>query len=198
VTGARRFYRRAYVIIRFLLGIFFRFEITGGENIPRGAALVCANHSDWLDPILLEFAFGREDQVHIMGKVELFRVPVLSWFIRNLGMISVDRDAADVSAMRLSLQYLKNGEKVAIFPEGRRVSEDETTAAKNGAVWLAERANAPILPMYIQRKKPLFGRVRLVVGSPYTVGGGERRMSAGDRGDLAARLMDKIAALKPA
>jgi 1-acyl-sn-glycerol-3-phosphate acyltransferase len=197
MTDTRRFYRRAYALATFLFGIFFRFEIIGGKNIPRGAALVCANHSDWLDPIFLEFAFGKDDQVHIIGKVELFRIPVLSWLIRKLGMISVDRGAADVSAMRQSLQYLKNGEKVAIFPEGRRVSESETAQARNGAIWLADRADAPILPMYIQRKKPLFGRIRLVIGDPYTVGGEERRLSAGDRGVLASQLMDKIVALKP-
>ncbi|MDR1588633.1 MAG: 1-acyl-sn-glycerol-3-phosphate acyltransferase [Oscillospiraceae bacterium] len=197
MTDSRIFYRRAYAFAFFLFGIFYRFEITGGENIPRGAAMVCANHSDWLDPIFLEFAFGKDDRAHIIGKVELFRIPGLSWLIRKLGMIAVDRGAADISAMRQSLQYLKNGEKVAIFPEGHRVPENETADAGSGAIWLADRAGAPVLPMYIQRRKRVFSKIRLVIGSPYTVGGEGRRLNAGDRAALSAQLMDKITALKP-
>jgi 1-acyl-sn-glycerol-3-phosphate acyltransferase len=194
----RRFYRRAYALARVLFGIFFRFSVRGGENIPKGAVMVCANHSDWLDTVFLELAFGKDDLVHFLGKAEILKVPVLSWFARKLEMIPVDRSGGDVSAMRKSLEYLKNGEKVAVFPEGRRVSQDGSAAAKNGAIWLAERAGVPILPLYITRRKRVFGKVELVVGEPYSVGVDGRRLRADERSELSARLMGAIEALRPA
>jgi 1-acyl-sn-glycerol-3-phosphate acyltransferase len=198
VTAAQRFYSRAFTIATFLFGLFFRFEIRGGENIPRGAAMVCANHSSWLDSVFLEFAFGRDDKVHIIGKAELFKIPVLAWFIKKIGMISIDRGSNDIGALRQSLKYLKSGEKVAIFPEGHRVAEDLAAAAKNGAIWLAEKAGVPILPMYIPRKKPLFRKVTLVIGPPYTINEEGRRLRADERAEHAARLMERITSLKPA
>jgi 1-acyl-sn-glycerol-3-phosphate acyltransferase len=203
VNAAKRFYRRAYALAIFIFGIFFRFEIEGLHNIPQGAAVVCANHSCWLDPIFLEFAFGKDNQVHIIGKASLFRVPALSWLIRKLEMIPVDRGRADVTAMRESLRYLGKGEKVAIFPEGRRLQSDDVSAAKSGAVWLANRAGAPILPMYIPRKKPLFHKVRMVVGAPYGVQAGGGHAGAGGRlrGEdfkvMAEQVLERIAALRP-
>jgi hypothetical protein len=49
--------------------------------------------------------------------------------------------------------------------------------------------------MYIPRKKPIFGIVRLIIGSPYTVCADARRVTADEYGALAAQLMDKIGAL---
>ncbi|MDR2665662.1 MAG: 1-acyl-sn-glycerol-3-phosphate acyltransferase [Oscillospiraceae bacterium] len=198
MTPSQRFYSRAFSIATFLFGLFFRFEVKGGENIPGGAAMVCANHSSWLDSVFLEFAFGRDDKVHIIGKAELFKIPVLAWFIKKIGMISIDRGTSDVGALRQSLEYLKNGEKVAIFPEGHRVPDDVSSSAKNGAVWLAERACAPIVPVYIPRKKLLFTKITLVIGRPYMVGEEGRRMRADERAAQAARLLDRILSLKPA
>jgi 1-acyl-sn-glycerol-3-phosphate acyltransferase len=181
-----------------LFGLFFRFEINGRENIPSGAAMVCANHSSWLDSVFLEFAFGRDDKVHIMGKAELFKVPVLAWFIKKIDMISIDRGTNDVGALRQSLKYLKSGEKVAIFPEGHRVPDDVASSAKNGAIWLAERSGVPILPMYIPRKKPIFSKITLVIGRPYIISEGGRRLRADERAAHASRLMERIFSLKPA
>jgi 1-acyl-sn-glycerol-3-phosphate acyltransferase len=112
------FYRRSYRIARAALGIFFRFNVTGKENIPDGAAMICANHSSYIDPIFVAFAFGIEHYVHFIAKIELFRVPVLSAIIIKLGAISVDRGVLDVKTIKDTLGYLRKGEKVAIFPEG--------------------------------------------------------------------------------
>ncbi|MDR1217453.1 MAG: 1-acyl-sn-glycerol-3-phosphate acyltransferase [Oscillospiraceae bacterium] len=200
MTAAKRFYRRAYALAAFLFGLFFRLEFIGRENIPSGAAVVCTNHSDWLDSVFLELALGKDDKAHIMGKKELLKIPLLSWFVRKMEMIPVDRSVSDTAAIRLSLGYLKSGAKVAIFPEGHRVSDGESSDARNGAVWLAVRAGAPVLPMYIPRKKPIFGRIRLVIGEPYAADGGEggKRLRSDDYGRLAAGLMDKINALSGA
>ena len=110
-----RFYRGCYRFARFLFGIFYRIEVSGQENIPEGSAIICANHSSVADPIFLAFAFGIEHFLHVVAKVEIFKIPVLSSIVRGLGAISVDRDISDIGTIRSMLSYLKNGKPVSIF-----------------------------------------------------------------------------------
>ena len=192
-----RFYRGCYRIVRALVGVVYWLRVTGRENVPEGAAIVCANHSSMIDPFLIAFAFGIDCHMHIVAKVELFRIPVLSPILKKLGMISVDRDISDVTTIRNVLTYLKNGEKVLIFPEGTRTSEDDAISAKSGAVKIAERTKVPLIPVYLPRKKPLFSKVPIVIGETYTVENLSCRRSAEDYLKLAGVLMGKIKALNP-
>jgi len=183
--------------VRVLFGIVYWFKVYGKENIPKGAAMVCANHSNVIDPIVIAFAFGLDHFLHFIAKVELFKIPILSVVVTKLGAISVDRRIQDVTTVKTTLNYLKKGEKVAIFPEGRRVTEDESAEAKSGAIKLAERAEVPIVPIYIPRKKRLFRKVPLVIGEPYIVEKQQAKRSADEYAMLADELMKRIERLNP-
>jgi len=189
------FYKFCYCVARAALSIFYRIKITGKENIPSGAAMVCANHSSLMDPVLLAFAFGLGTHLRIIAKAELYRVPVLSAIIRRLGTIKVDRGGLDIQTIKDTLSCLNKGEKVAIFPEGTRKQEEIAGAAKNGAVKLSERAKVPLVPCYIPRKKPLFRKIHLIIGEPYYIANQKEKRSADDYANLADALMDRIAAL---
>jgi len=193
-----KFYRKCFRLARAVTGIFFRLETIGRENIPDGAALVCANHSSNLDPFLAAFAFGIENQIHIVAKAELFKIPGISAIMRRLGMIRVDRGTLDVAAIKNTFGYLKKNEKVAIFPEGTRVYEDGAAPSKSGAVKIAERAGVPILPLFIPRKKPLFSSVRMVIGEPYSIARQDDRQTQEYYVRLTEMLMDRIKMLNPA
>jgi len=197
MTPSYKFYRVIYRIARFLVGIVYGLDISGRENIPDGAAMVCANHSDYIDPFLVAFAFGIDHQLHIIAKAELFKIPIISPILKKLGMISVNRGISDVSTIKSTLSYLKNGEKVAIFPEGTRVSTDDAISAKSGAVRLAERAVVPIVPVFMPRKKPLFHKIPVVIGTPYIIERQSEKRTAEDYATLSDKLMEKIKALDP-
>ena len=192
-----KFYRGCYRFARVALGIFLWYDIRGRGNIPPGAAMVCANHSSLLDPIHVSLAFSIDDFIHYIAKVELYRIPVLSAVIQMLGAISVDREMLDVTTIKNTLTYFKKGEKVAIFPEGTRVSENESVAAKNGAIKLAEKAEVPIVPVYIPRKKYIFRKLPLVIGEPYHIEKQTRKRSTDEYSKLVEELMVRIEALKP-
>ena len=192
-----KFYRFCYRLARVVIGIFFWIEVKGKENIPEGAAMVCSNHSSLIDPLFVAFAFGIDSFIHFIAKVELFRVPILSAVISGLGAISVDRGILDVKTIKRTLGYFKNGEKVAIFPEGTRASEDDYIAAKSGAVKLAEHAGVPIVPVYIPRKKLLFRKMPLVIGMPYSIEKPRVKRTPGEYSSLADVLMGKIKSLNP-
>jgi len=161
-----------------------------------GAAMICSNHSSVIDPILIAFAFGIEYYLHFYAKSEIFKTPVLSWLVIKLGAISVNRDKFDVTSMKRTLSYFKDGEKVAIFPEGTRASD--VIESKKGAVKIAERADVPLVPMYVPRRKKWFSKLPLVIGESYYIDKqvGEKR-TAEDYNRLAEDLMTRIESLNP-
>ena len=196
MSKSYRSYRRYYRLARFFIGIFYRIAVTGLENIPDGAVLICSNHSSNVDPFLAAFTFGIKRHLHIIAKAEVFRIPIIRSILKKLGMISVDRGTLDFSTVKASLGYLKNGEKVLIFPEGTRVADD-AASAKIGAIKLAERAGVPILPVFIPRKKPLFRKVTINIGAPYKIDKPSGKLSQEQYIALTDELMERIRAQGP-
>ena len=195
---SHRFYKVCYRIARIILGIFYYFDVQGKENIPEGAALLCANHSSILDPFFVAFACGAKRHIHIMAKAELYKVPVISAIIRKLGTIRVDRKTSDIHSVKETLNYLKKGEKVAVFPEGTRKPVENAVTAKNGAVKIAKQAKVNIVPMYIPRKKRPFSKITIIIGEPYTIGRQDAKNAQDGYTQLTGELMNKIESMKPA
>ena len=174
--------------------VFFCYptEISGLENIPEGPAIICANHSNFIDPVLIGEAFGPAHHIHFMAKEELKNKPVLGKFIENLGSFFIDRSSSTgIDAVRTTMKCVKSGDKVMIFPEGTRTEEEGTADAKTGAVRMAAKLKVPIIPVYISRNKKFFRKAKLIVGAPLPV-------PAGDHEEYEAfseQLMDHIAEL---
>lgn len=188
----KKTYRNLHRYLGPILRFFFPVRIVGRENIPEGSAMVCANHSSLLDPLLVALAFGKLEHLHFMAKKELFSVPVIGKIIANAEAFPVDRGHNDLGAIRTAMRYLKNGCKVMLFPEGTRVSADDAVAAKSGAILLASRTKAPIVPVYVPRKKHIFRKTPIVIGTPYYV----TQSGRDEAGALSRQLMEKIYELK--
>ncbi len=191
----------AYRISRFVaiitLGIVIPFRVEGRRNIPEGAAIVCANHSSWTDPVLMAFAVPGKYHLCIMAKQELFRKKLPSLFFHMIGTFPVNRLTADMEAMKTSLMCLKGGKKLGIFPEGTRSSVDSAVAPKSGAVRLAEKTGAPLIPVYIPRQKKFFHRTSIIIGEPINVVKSAVRRTKEDYEALADQLMSRIESLAP-
>lgn len=186
----------AYKLCYFILWIFmlfrYRIDVTGRENIPSEAVIACANHSSNYDPLFLGYAITSKRHVHFMAKAELFKYPFLGWVLRNAGSFPVERDKQDVNAIKTCLRYLKQGEIVALFPEGTRVMDENNTKAKVGAVVIAARAEVPILPVYIARDKRKYKRIPVIVGKPYRVDLDKKTATAEDYKRETVKLMENI------
>lgn len=134
-------------------------QVFGAETVPeKGRVILCGNHISFLDVFML-FAHVKRP-LRFMAKAELFRIPVVSWVIRKCGAFPVNRGEGDLSAIRTSLSVLKEERALTIFQTGKRNSTD----AKNGAVYLALKAKAPILPFSIDGKFHLFKRTTVRFG----------------------------------
>ncbi len=187
-----------YDILRFItmigIGLVRPFKVFGRENIPEGAAIVCANHSGASDPFYMAYALPRRDHLCLMAKAELFKNKILGFLLRLIGTFPVNRDSADLEAMKNAMRCLKEGRKLGIFPEGTRSDEDGKASPKGGAVRLAQKMGVPIVPMYIPRKKKFFRINPIIIGEPIVIEKG-RRLTHEEMESIAGGLMDKIHAL---
>ena len=125
-----------------------------------------------------------------MAKKELFQGNKLfAWLIAALGAFPVDREGADITAIKTALSSVKAGQKLIIFPQGTRgAAEGET---KKGAAMLAVKSRAPILPMYISEGKGFRCKATVVIGKPFTPDPKTKEYGA-----LADDILRRIYALK--
>ncbi len=190
-----RMYAFIYPFIWLFMKIFHPWKTIGIEHFPEGAALICGNHTTIGDPIYVVCALGAKRQIHAMAKDEIFHWPVIGWILKKAGIFGVKRGTADVAAVKEALRILKNDERLLMFPEGTRVREGETSEARAGAALFATRTGAPLVPVYIQKKKRLFRKTTVVFGEPYHPQFEGRKPSPAALQEIADELMNRIRAL---
>jgi 1-acyl-sn-glycerol-3-phosphate acyltransferase len=172
----------------------FRIKITGRHNVPDGGCVLCANHSAYSDPLFVIVSL--KIFPHTMGKSELFEKKLKARFFRWVQVFPVSRETADLRAIKTSLDLLRSGKRLLVFPEGTRHKTDEN---KRGVAMLAAKAGVPIIPVYItEGKKHLFQRVSLVYGAPFIVPYDGAKPTQDDYIKAADEAMRRVYALKPA
>lgn len=167
------FFTFVYYVVGFIVGILHPTEVIGMEKLPKSGVLLCPNHSSNWDPVLIGTKLPVNYRLHVMAKEELFRNPVLGWIIRKLGAFPVSRGSNDISTVRTSIQAIKDGDNLLIFPEGTVVRNgvgyvDGLAAhAKAGAAMIGVRTGATLIPVFMDGEKKLFRRTRIIFGEPY-------------------------------
>lgn len=124
-----------------------RYRVEGSENIPRGGALVAANHQSIWETLALYVLLPRPV---VILKQELSAIPVYGFWARASGNIIVDRKggAKALRAMqREASRRLDEGCQVVIFPEGTRAAPGEILRLKPGAAAIYLAASAPCVPV---------------------------------------------------
>ncbi len=182
-----------FTVVFFLWHPFYKFR--NREHIPDDGCMIVANHSSMADPIWILMALGPRRGSYIMAKKEVMALPVLPPILRWLGVFGVDRGGADLAAVKQSLEVLKSGENLMIFPEGTRVKPGETVEAKTGAAMMAQRSGSRVLPVYITRQKKPFHPVEVIFGEPYEIRAAGRRITSDELQTATAQMMKTIYAL---
>ena len=140
------FYRFARGLVGGLGRLLFRPTVLGRENIPAtGPVIIAPTHRSNVDFAFTIYMTRRK--VFFMAKDQLFRVPVFGTVLRHLGVFPVDRDATDRTSMRLAEAVLDRGEALLLFPEGTRKFGLAVEPINDGAMFIASRADAPVVPV---------------------------------------------------
>ena len=144
------FYTKIYRLFQPIIRRVYRMRVIGEENEPlAGSCIICSNHLSNQDVLILAASLKR--QVRFFAKAELFRVPLLGRLINALGAFPIKRGRGDVSAMKKTIEILKNGEAVGFYPQGHRRPgmHPRDTSVQHGLGMLAWRTSATILPVAI-------------------------------------------------
>ncbi|MCX7016137.1 MAG: lysophospholipid acyltransferase family protein [Candidatus Sumerlaeota bacterium] len=142
---------RSQAMVRPILRAYFRVfhgaRYRGMENIPSsGPVLIAPNHVSYYDPLLIGIPLRRA--MVAMAREPLFRVPALGALIGWLGAFPVHA-TLDSHAYKQSLQLLKKGVALLVFPEGKRAVTRDIGPFGAGVARLALRTGAAIVPATI-------------------------------------------------
>ncbi|NPC58778.1 MFS transporter [Caenimonas soli] len=177
-------------LLRFIAWIasrlVYRFKVTGDDHIPvQGAAILVCNHVSFVDAVLLMAASPRP--IYFVMDHRIFKVPVLGWLFKLAKAIPIaprkEDPVAYEAAFDAAAKVLREGDLLAIFPEGGITHDGEVQEFKGGIMKILERQPAPVIPMaltnlwgsYFSRveqggamvrpfRRGLFNRVGLNVG----------------------------------
>ncbi|MEF2964374.1 lysophospholipid acyltransferase family protein [Paenibacillus sp. M1] len=182
-------------VLRLIYKLAFRLEAKGLEHIPaEGGVLLCSNHISLLDPPTIGIKLKRK--VHFMAKKELFDIFGFGWLITQLGAFPVKRGGVSKESIKTSLNLLRGGHVMGIFPEGHRVKGDEGAIGKRGAATFALRSDAAVIPVAIIGNYKLFRKMKVVYGEPIDLSA-FKEDKGGDAAEQATELiMSRIAELK--
>lgn len=126
-------------------------HVEGREQIPTDRSVVfMANHQSHID-IPVSFVSIGTKTVRMVGKKELFRIPVWARAMRVGGFIEIDRGnrASAIASLDRAGGQIRGGVSIWIAPEGSRSKTGRLGPLKKGGFHLAKNTNTPIVPMAI-------------------------------------------------
>jgi 1-acyl-sn-glycerol-3-phosphate acyltransferase len=166
-------YAAAAALVGGVVAVVARLQVAGArgradavKRLPDGPVIVISNHTSYADGVLLALVCRRLGRsARLLATAGVFRAPLVGRLVRRLGFIPVERGTERAGrSLDDAAAALAAGELVALFPEGRLTRDPEhwPERAKTGAVRLALRTGAPIVPVALVGAHRLVGRRHLV------------------------------------
>jgi 1-acyl-sn-glycerol-3-phosphate acyltransferase len=157
-------------------------RVTGGDEVdPTATYVYMSNHQSHLDiPMLYAALPGRT--IRMVGKTELFQIPLWGRGLRAAEFIEVDRSdrTRAVASMKRAGDLIRDGVSVYLAPEGTRSRDGRVGPLKKGGFHLATSTGVPIVPIAIRGTIEILPRggrsarpgctVDVHIGAPITVG----------------------------
>ncbi len=128
------------------------WQVVGEIPNIQKAVVIGAPHTSNFDGLYAIPAWLAIDlDLRVLGKKQLFHIPILATFLRWAGVIPIDRSQKG-SVLQASIDRFEQSEKLflALSPEGTR---QYTEQWKTGFYYLALGANVPILPVALDYQK---------------------------------------------
>ena len=137
-----------------VLRFAFRYRADGTEHLPAsGGYVLAAGHLSNLDPWALGLAIWPKRFLRFMAKAELFWFP-MAQIANGAGAFRVNRGQADTEAIETAVRLAREGNVIAMFPEGTRrkkgLRKTREAGAHTGAARIALQAGVPLVPAGIK------------------------------------------------
>jgi 1-acyl-sn-glycerol-3-phosphate acyltransferase len=187
-------------VVRLSCRLLWRMRWRETRHIPEsGGLIIAANHQTYIDPFWICSRIKRP--VRFLAWDAAFNWPMVGPLMRLLGAWPLQLEGSDPAPIRRSMQWLREGGAVVIFPEGGRGNPDGTMRRfKAGAVRMALETGASILPVTIRggekvwpsdRRRPRLGPVEIVYHPLFII---EQREDEDTR-ECARRETERLAAI---
>lgn len=135
-------------LVKIISRLYFRIEFEGVERVPKsGAMIVAPNHVSYFDPFWVSIPISRP--LRYMTWDRMTRLPILGPLIMAYGSFPVSLEKGDRAALKASLEQLRAGGGLMIFPEGARTKSGRLEEFKPGVIRLALDTGAHIVPVTI-------------------------------------------------
>jgi 1-acyl-sn-glycerol-3-phosphate acyltransferase len=149
--GVNRTFRICASILIPIMKLIARYDYREGSKIPKtGPVIVASNHLSYMDALAFAFfLFANGRAPRFLGKVQVFRVPIIGKILLAAGQIPVERESKEARvALTYALQLLEMGHQVAVYPEGTLTRDEDCwpMVAKTGVARLAVISKAPVYP----------------------------------------------------
>ena len=132
---------------------FAKTTIEGIEHVPQsGPVILVANHRSYFDVFAVAMMVAKTGRtVRFLGKKEVFDAPLVGQLASLFGGIRVDRASGSDEPLEHAVQALREGEMVAIMPQGTiprgLAFFDPQLKGRWGAARLAVASNATVIPI---------------------------------------------------
>jgi 1-acyl-sn-glycerol-3-phosphate acyltransferase len=182
-----------------IFSVLFGIRVYGQRNVPRtGAVILASSHQSYLDPMIVGVGLSRP--IHFMARESLFKNVLFRRLIESLNAFPVERNTADLGAMREAIRRLRDGCLLLLFPEGTRTRSGEVGRLHPGLGILALRSVAAVVPVSIEgafrcwpRGRKIFrpGQIRVMFGRPMRVSSTKREELESFVEELHGRLVEQ-------
>ena len=197
-----------YPLCKFLQGltlkIFSNYEVVGRENVPpMGPLVIVCNHMSNIDPSILSCSLPR--RLRFLAKKSLFSGFPISQMLKSYGAHPINRNSADIAAIKWSTDILSRDGALVVFPEGTR-NGGKLIKGKNGVSRLIQMTGATILPVGMtgtQNLDSLFrvvnptGKITVNIGTAFSLPPIEGKIDKPLLESMTNMIMQRISALLP-
>ena len=156
----------------------FRVSAKGLDRVRQfkdnGGVVIICDHVSYSDPVFHYEVIRPKQWPRFMAKDDIMH-GFFGWFLGMHGAFPVSRDSADLSAIKRAVRYLKDGEVVALFPEGTRRGKGNVDLRMHaGAALIARMAKVPVIPSTVHNAEKIkrtgerlrFPKVTVEYGEP--------------------------------
>ncbi|MBP5343235.1 1-acyl-sn-glycerol-3-phosphate acyltransferase [bacterium] len=139
-----RFFKFFYNPVKWFAKMKDGFTLDKESKTIDGPALIISNHLTTYDPINLELA--AKEVIYLVASDDLFNKKLAGWFLKTFfNPIPKSKSVSDIKCVKTILKVLKEGYKVALFPEGNRSYTGTLSNVDKSIAKLAKVAKVPII-----------------------------------------------------
>lgn len=191
--------------IKAILRTFMRIDDTAVNSVPMNGPLIMAtNHINWLDAPV-GFSHLHPRPITAFAKIETWDNFMMRLLFNAWDAIPINRGEVDFNAFKKAEDALSKGKIIAIAPEGTRSNDGVLNTGYPGIVYLALRANAPIMPFVFYGNENFKVNIRkyrrtpmiLKAGEPFRLKPVNGNPDRHQRQEMTDAIMYEIARLLP-